>query len=83
MRVANRSSNARRKADVVGRLEGKLSKEEANYRPQDNTESKKTCFDCVYYENEGEAISMCKRVAGMVEANDLCDLWAARMGYKL
>lgn len=67
-----------RKKEVADRLNGKKSKEEANYRPQRNAESVKSCFDCSYYTNEGEPQSACTKVAGIVEAEDICDLWEAR-----
>jgi hypothetical protein len=68
-----------RKAYVVDRLGGKITKEEANYRPHDNANTKDTCFECDHYLNTGEQNSACRRVAGVVNAEDTCDLWVARI----
>lgn len=69
---------SRRKREVVDRFHGKRSRDEVNYRPQRDSESVKSCFDCQYYTDEGEPQSACEKVAGMVEAEDICDLWEAR-----
>jgi len=68
----------RRRAYVVDRLTGKVSKEEANYRPHDNAETKDTCAECEHYLIPGQENSSCRRVAGIVRAEDTCDLFAAR-----
>lgn len=68
----------KRRAEVADRLKGKLSKEEANYRPQQNVEDKSSCRECEHYLDPEESSSLCRRVAGSVEADDICDLWVAR-----
>ena len=68
-----------RKSLVADRLGGKVTKEEANYRPHDNADRKDTCAECDSYLTPGEAQSSCRKVAGLVEAEDTCDLWAARV----
>lgn len=69
-----------RRAYIVDRLRGKITKEEANYRPHDDADSVDTCFECEHYLDPGSEHSACRRVAGVIEAEDTCDLWAARAG---
>ena len=68
----------KRRYYVAGRLRGKESKEEAKYRSHSDAESQDTCFECANYEQPGEERSACRVVAGIVSAEDTCDLWMAR-----
>lgn len=63
---------------VIDRLSGKTSKEDANYRDADERQTKETCFECEHYLSPGEAEAACRRVAGIVYAQDVCDLFVAR-----
>lgn len=72
----NRPGEVRR-AEVVGRLQGKVSKQDANYRVGDKG-SKQLCGECVHYLSPSQSTSSCRRVAGPVAAEDTCDLFAAR-----
>lgn len=68
-----------RKHTVADRLQGKTSKEEVNYRPAaDEAESKISCSECAHYLQAGHEHSNCRRVAGIVEARDICDLFVER-----
>lgn len=67
-----------RKDYAIGRLTGKKDKESVGYRQQQNLENTKTCFDCEYYSSPGKGVSACEKVAGLVEARDVCDLWKTR-----
>ena len=67
----------KRRYEVAGRLRGKVTKEEANYRPHDSAETTDTCFECKHYMSREDAAG-CKKVAGIVYAEDTCDLWASR-----
>lgn len=67
-----------RKREVSDRLNGKKSKEEVNYRPQRNLEVEESCFECRYYVSTGKSESACEKVAGIVRAEDVCDLFEAR-----
>lgn len=67
-----------RRHEVNDRLAGKIGKEEANYRPSKERESKESCIECVHYLNPSSDVSSCRRVAGVVYGPDLCDLFAAR-----
>jgi hypothetical protein len=67
-----------RRSYVADRLGGKVTKEESNYRPHDSADTKDTCFECTHYLDVGEESSSCRRVAGIVYAEDTCDMWAAR-----
>lgn len=70
-----------RRSTVAGVLAGKLSKDEAKYRQSMNeAENKMSCSECQHYEVPGQLHSTCVRVAGIIEANDICDLWVQRMG---
>lgn len=66
-----------RRRDVVARLGGeKISKELANYREGSDVKDGKVCFECEHYEaTDGADTSSCRRVLGVVEARDLCDLF--------
>lgn len=55
-------------------LEGKKTKASVHYRPQ-MEDSVETCFDCTYYCAIGKPESDCTKVAGMVRAEWICDLW--------
>lgn len=55
-------------------LRGKTSKAKANYRPAP-LDSPKSCSTCSYYRNLKDSQSTCQRVAGLVEANDICDYY--------
>jgi len=70
-----------RRAVVAGVLAGKISKEQAKYRQaMDEAENKKSCSECQNYEVAGQMNSSCVRVAGIVQADDICDLWVQRIG---
>lgn len=64
-----------RKSTVLDRLRGKFSKEEANYRAG---KDKIVCFECRYYLNPGQESSNCSKVAGLIEAQDVCDYFEVR-----
>lgn len=72
------AADKERRAAVAGRLSGKKTKEEANYRPHDNADSKDSCFDCQSYLDVGKPQSACSKVAGIMSAEDTCDLWSER-----
>lgn len=75
----NRPGEVRRR-DVVARLAGeKITKELANYRTTHDAKTKQVCFECHHYEQPGGETSACRRVTGIVEARDTCDLWVNRM----
>lgn len=67
-----------RRGEVVDRLTGKVGKEDANYRASDQVNSKESCFECEHYLSPGQESSSCRRIAGVVHAEDVCDLFAAR-----
>lgn len=67
-----------RRQTVVDRLSGKTAKEDANYRSAHDAVEKATCFECVHFLNVGSMQSPCRRVAGVVEARDVCDLFDPR-----
>ena len=72
----HKRKSAERKS-VFGLLQGKVSKQEANYRyPQSGV--KTSCIECTHFLREGSEISDCRRVAGPVAAEDVCDLFAAK-----
>lgn len=73
-----RKEGPNRRAVVVDRLSGKLSKEDANYRPAKELESKESCAECEHYLIPGSASSSCRRVAGIVSGEGLCDLFVVR-----
>lgn len=66
------------RADVTSRLGSLTSREEAYYRPQENADSKEFCSECVHYLQPGEENSSCRRVAGIVEAHYVCDMFVPR-----
>jgi len=68
-----------RMSEVISRLGGKVTKDEATYRPQSNTDSKECCMECEHYAEHGQPTSECRRVAGPVSAEGLCDLWVERL----
>lgn len=70
-----RAGEARREY-VKDRLIGKKSKEESNYRQQQNLESKKSCAECKSYISQGQPFSACKTVAGVVRHDDICDFYS-------
>jgi hypothetical protein len=63
---------------LLDRLAGKVSKELAAYRAAHETESKASCAECEHYLFPGQPTSSCRRVAGSVEAGDVCDLFVPR-----
>lgn len=73
-----RERPARRKREVVDRLSGKTSKQQVNYRPA-SSDVKSSCSECEHYQFPGQDTSNCRRVAGVVEAEDICDIFVARM----
>lgn len=75
--INRRRPGEARRGLVVDRLAGKTTKQDSNYRPAEHG-SKETCFDCDHYLVEGGRVSTCRRVAGIVEASDVCDLFTAR-----
>lgn len=66
-----------RKAEVIDRLSGKVSKKEVDYR-QASKDTKASCAECEYYLFPGNPTSDCRRVAGRVESGDVCDLFVPR-----
>ena len=66
-----------RKVVVVDRLAGKSAKADVDYRPS-HKESKSSCAECEHFLSPGNETSSCRRVAGAVFANDVCDLFVAR-----
>ncbi len=72
-----REGEERRQA-VADRLSGKLSKEDSAYRDAHETESKASCAECEHYLFPGNPSSSCRRVAGVVEGTDVCDLFVPR-----
>lgn len=69
----------RRRLYLVDRLAGKVSKEDANYRPAENEgTTKESCAECEHYLQPGHETSSCRRTAGIVEAKDICDLFVPR-----
>lgn len=78
MREEDVRSGEGRRLVVADRLQGKVGKEEANYRASDEEKSKESCFECVHFLSPGNEISACRRVAGVVYATDICDLYATR-----
>lgn len=67
-----------RRGEVVDRLAGKTSKEQVNYRPGETADAKSSCGECEHFLTPGQPNSGCRRVAGVVEAIGLCDLFAPR-----
>ena len=69
-------SGEERRAVVSGRLAGKSTKEETNYRPSmDEAKTGKSCASCTYYNKTGSFHSDCSKVAGIVDARDICDVY--------
>lgn len=66
-----------RRSEVVDRLSGKVSKEDAGYRPTSKGD-KGSCGECEHYLLPGNPTSNCRRVAGSVYADDTCDYFTAR-----
>ncbi len=62
----------------IDRLMGKLSKDEANYRPAVELRSKESCAECANYEAPGESSGTCVKVAGAIEARDKCDIFMSK-----
>lgn len=65
---------------LMQRLSGKLSKEQSNYRPSKEVKTKRSCAECQNYETPGASAGSCVRVAGAIEARDVCDLFVPREG---
>lgn len=78
MRESDVRSGEARRFEVSDRLTGKVGKEDANYRTAKELESKESCFECVHYLQPGDDVSACRRIAGVVYASDVCDLFAPR-----
>lgn len=62
---------------VVDRLSGKISKQDAGYRPS-SSDNKISCSECDHYGTPGDSSSTCNRVAGLVYGEDQCDYFVAR-----
>ncbi len=77
MPVFDRDEPILRRKFIAERLAGKISKEDANYR-NSQSNSKEMCGECDYYQFPGQPTSNCKRVAGVVEAEDVCDYFYPR-----
>lgn len=69
----------KRRVEVVDRLTGKVSKQSAEYRGSHEEQDKASCAECEHYLIPGNPTSSCRRVAGVVEARDVCDLFCPRM----
>lgn len=74
----DRDTKEKERSEISARLEGKKSKEEVAYRAK-NPGSKESCEECKHYLNPGEDSSNCKIVAGLVYAEDTCDLFDSRV----
>ena len=72
-----REQGPERRSTVVDRLAGKAAKSDVEYRPS-HKDTKSSCAECEHYLNPGQEHSSCRRVAGAVAANDVCDLFVAR-----
>lgn len=68
-----------RKQSIVDRLSGKQSKESAVYRDGNEALTKSSCAECENYLYPGQAESSCAKVAGVVEARSVCDLFTPRV----
>lgn len=66
-----------RRGTVIDRLSGKTSKQDVGYRPAKEGE-KESCAECIYFTQPGQDTSSCVRVAGVVYAEDTCDIFASR-----
>jgi hypothetical protein len=55
---------------------GKKDKSSVNYRPADSDQRCKTCR----YSYGPTGQRRCKRVAGIIQPDDTCDLWEAKRG---
>lgn len=66
-----------RRGYIIDRLSGKVSKEDANYRPAEH-DTKESCAECHYYTAPGEPQASCRRVAGSIQGDLLCDYFEAR-----
>lgn len=74
----DRSTYSKRRDEISDRLStDKQSKEEVSYRGT-TPEDVDKCIECEYYEKPGEDSSSCKKVAGLVYADDTCDLFEKR-----
>ena len=69
-----REEGPKRRKAAVDMLEGKKSKKEVNYRHREKV-TKAACGNCEYYAHPGQPASSCSKVAGEVEAGDVCDLF--------
>lgn len=68
-----------RRAVVAGKIAGKVSKDGANYRQaMDEAKTGESCAECKNFLKKGSIHSDCSKVAGIIEANDYCDLFEAR-----
>lgn len=76
---SNMHPATRRKQSIVDRLSGKQSKESATYRDGNEANTKSSCAECEYYLHPGQAESSCGKVAGVVEARSVCDLFTPRV----
>lgn len=66
-----------RRLEVLERLGGKITKSEAELRPAGRN-TKINCAECVHFLLPGNPTSSCRRVAGVVYAETVCDLFAPR-----
>jgi hypothetical protein len=66
------------KQEVVDRLGGKASPVEVNLRESESPDM--ICQGCEYYEMPGQPVSSCVKVAGEVQAQQLCDIFEPASG---
>lgn len=66
-----------RRGVVIDRLSGKLAKTDSGYRPAGH-ETKAMCAECTHFLLPGNSVSSCRRVAGIVQHDGVCDLFTPR-----
>ena len=76
-RRLDRETNKQVRDEVKDRLGNKVTKESVNYRPK-TQESIESCAECGHYLSPGSDNSSCRRIAGIVYAEDICDMFIVR-----
>lgn len=66
-----------RRAEVVDRLQGKVSKYAAGYRLGDSSSN---CGNCSHNLAPENPTSNCQKAAGTIYTDDQCNEWEARTG---